>query len=150
MSGGSREPESNTDVQCQNCGRYYSSKGIHSHRDSCSHPEWADPLVELEDHSPEASEGGGAPSASTDPDPSDGPDPTTAETDGGLGLPGEPEPSGSLEEEPDPADAEPERDTEECPACGHDLGATEEELRERFGDDPFGCGECGERLGVDA
>lgn len=145
MSGGSREPESPTDVQCENCGRYYSSKGIHAHRDSCDHPEWAEPLVELEDHSPEASEG--SPPTDTSPEP-DGSDPsTTAETDGGLGLGGPPEPSGAVDEE---TDEEPEPETENCPGCGHDLEATEEELRDQFGSDPFACGDCGKRLRVGA
>ncbi len=160
MSGGSREPEDVKDVQCTNCGLYFSSKGIHSHRDSCDHPEWAEPLVPLEGESetdgsgapervgPTPSEGSGATDTSPEPE---GSDPTpTAETDGGLGLAGAPEPSGGFEEEPVDEEPEPEAENEECPGCGHDLGATESELRERFEDDPFKCGSCGKRLQVGA
>jgi len=156
MSGGSREPESPTDQQCENCGRYYSAKGIDTHERSCPHPEWAEPLVPLEDGSDTSESVGGdtsegPPQTQTSPAPeaSEGSNPT-AETDGGLGLAGPPEPDDDPDEEPSDAEPEPERDTENCPNCGHDLGATEEELRERFGSDPFRCGDCGAELGVDA
>lgn len=157
MSGGSREPESPTDQQCTNCGRYYSAKGIENHEKSCSHPEWAEPLVPLDEGSdtPESvggdtSEGAPTTQASPDPEVSD----TPAETDGGLGLAGPPETSEEVEDEQSPGatvveeEPEEEPETENCPGCGHDLDATEEELRERFGSDPFACGDCGKRLQV--
>lgn len=149
MSGGSPEAEKPTDVQCQNCGRYYSSKGIHSHRGSCPHPDWADPLVPLEDHSPDPPEGSGRTDTSPEPDSSEGSAPNEAVTDGGLGLAGPPEPETTVDEGEE-GDDEPARETENCPDCGTDLEATEAELREQFGSDPFRCDECGARLEVGA
>jgi hypothetical protein len=49
MAGGSPEPDGPDDFQCQNCGRWYARIGLTQHESSCSHPEWAEPLVELVD-----------------------------------------------------------------------------------------------------
>jgi hypothetical protein len=49
MAGGSRQPDGPDEYQCQNCGRWYARIGLSQHEASCSHPEWADPLVELVD-----------------------------------------------------------------------------------------------------
>jgi len=35
MSGGSVEPEDETDVRCDHCCRYYRTDGIHAHEASC-------------------------------------------------------------------------------------------------------------------
>lgn len=141
MSGGSRERESPTDVQCSNCGRFYSAQGIDNHESSCGHPEWAEPLVPLETREDREE--------LTQPSPGDdAPDTQEAKTDGGgLGLSGPPEPSETEDVEPEEVD-EPE--TVDCSSCGGDLEATEEELRERFGSDPFKCGNCGAKLRVGA
>lgn len=106
---GSKNPDEPTDEMCQNCGLYFSRRGIIPHRRNCSRDE---PLLPLDRHQddvePEGGEassreegeaptppdgvGDGAPPEAPDP-PGDAPTPRDEEvsTDGGLGLGGAPE-----------------------------------------------------------
>jgi predicted RNA-binding Zn-ribbon protein involved in translation (DUF1610 family) len=163
MSNGSPERESEQDVQCRNCGRFYHRQGAQKHIENCDYPEWADPLVpiEVEDERPPAPgeidesdttgvesttapESTAEPSAGVEADTTGG---ETTATDGGtsgLGLSGPPTPSGAVEDEPD-EDADDAADEFACPNCGEPAGGTRAELQEEFGDSAD-CLECGETV----
>lgn len=154
MAGGSHSPESPRDQQCRHCGRWFSDRGIKAHESNCEFEQWDVVLVELED----PDDVGGTPpvegSVPTEPEPADGEagnptthgsDPSDAVTDGGEGL-GLSGPPSTPEPEEDPTDdPEPERETEDCPRCGSDLEATEEEIA--AAENPQ-CSECGCKLRV--
>lgn len=104
MSHGSTEPETDRDRRCEHCGRYYTRRGIISHRRNCQweaydvlHPEaepleddGGDPSVSGTDPNDEPADGvgdtptpeGGAPDGQTADTGSSGPTQETA-TDGG-------------------------------------------------------------------
>jgi hypothetical protein len=147
---GTKHKQKPTDEMCPNCGLYYSRRGIVPHRRNCDRDEPLLPLDRDDEAGGSPSKDGGAPEGA---DPSDGvggaPDPEgsgatdePARTDGaGLGLEGPPEATTDVDD--DQEDDEP--NTADCPACGEDLGVTEEDLAEM--DSPR-CAECGTGVSV--
>lgn len=146
---------------CKFCGLYYSDRGIKSHEESCQHRalyEWlerqsVDPEETVgslpwsgeppEGPYPDAVQGAGTrPEGATPDDPT----PDEAVTDGGEGLGLTGPPSGDTDDVDDDTDVEEStRDTEDCPRCGTDLEATEDEIA--AAENPR-CGDCGTELRV--
>lgn len=145
MAGGSAKRESPMDRQCgeenkDGCGRYFNYRGIREHEESCSHPAWADPLVEYEDDVDDVQDETDDAVDVEEPTAPIGADPAEeAVTDGGNPAFGAPEatPKTSTSEPATPDDVEDEtEDAAEyttCPACGDEFDESDDELRARFG-----------------
>jgi hypothetical protein len=162
VSGGSSEPESERDVQCQNCGRWYTPKGITGHQPHCPLEGYDAMIVPLEDTTHPLDEDGD-PSEKGAPAPSeaegDAPSPTA--TDGGetMAPPTFEADDDDLDDDPvdegDDFDAEAAADeavddeTDDdpepivCPECPDgDMGVTANDLDDG---DVVSCESCGVR-----
>lgn len=137
MAGGSKERESPEDRQCGCCGRFFNFRGIAEHEESCPHPEWAQPLVPLED------DDGSAPIEADSVDVEQRSDAIASDvteeavTDGGNPAFGGPEATTPADPpaDPDDEDVDDTEEVTECP-CGEEFDESDAQLRERFGSGP--------------
>lgn len=151
---GKREQEKSSDRQCKHCGLWFDRRGHIPHQRNCDFQEYDRPIIPLEDDA-----GGGTEEASGEqaPAPTDGvgdgptpegsdPSDDPARTDGsGLGLEGPPETPTEEDIDEDVTGDDVQDETVDCPGCGADTGATEDELAAM---DKPSCTECGTRVVV--
>lgn len=148
---GHREQQKSSDRQCKHCGLWFDRRGHIPHERNCDFQEYDRRIIPLEDSGGEAAEDG---SVEKDPPPQDGvgdgptpegsdPSDDPARTDGsGLGLEGPPETPTDVDDQEDAGDG-PE--TVDCPGCGTDTGATEDQIASMTKPE---CTECGTRVVV--
>ena len=161
MSGGSVEPEDETDVRCDHCCRYYRTDGIHAHEASCPlkeadvvvlAPDEHDDLVARAEGSGGLGETPGTPrsdpstsSVEATPAPeAEGADPSSPVDTGGVATDGgrvDPPTFSRVDDAPDQRDDGPTEP--ECPHCGE---AAERHPQDLDPSSMYRCDCCGKRV----
>lgn len=153
MKGGTLEPENPRDQQCEHCGLYFSAQGVHNHQRSCplehidARVQPLDDPVEArttesstQDESPDDEVPDTEPTVSGAESSSPEPEPVPA-TDGGenpaLDAP-EPQPRERTQSD-ERSGKDEETETLDCPACGTDTGATEDDVE---AGKTYRCSDC--------
>ncbi|WP_233510257.1 hypothetical protein [Haloferax sp. Atlit-4N] len=124
MSGGTYEPQSATDQQCEHCGLYFRAQGIHNHETSCYLQDHDTMIQPLDDPVSVRETESGTQDESADTEVPDTQPEVEAVTDGGNPALDAPDPvEGVATDGGEPQDPE-------CPDCGSDrYGIVDEHRR---------------------